>query len=490
MGLYSVTILKILIDRILLKCDQIFKVNNGKSIFELTAVARLQVIIKCIYDETGVELNTGTISTYFSKIRNCKSEQISIGIKYYTILRQFAHFNEVDNQVISNNNNSAHDKYPQKINSIYTEGDPKDPAHPEFPINHPSFPASPHYLISIPGFSEVWLKDESVNLTGTHKDRKALEIYLAMQNEYFSRLQRMKEENNGRPAPILHVSIISSGNEAYAIQTMFKLFGYPNLHVLLDDKMKTKPIVNNLKDIGCIVDFDDLSKKRDKEYVLNKTRNPEGVDWTTYNNKEKYSSNWRKFYDWLSYEILNLSPDICFIPCGTGDLFLNVLEFNKAEIEASNNMGSGHELLHDRRFFGHIEKLRNCSFIGASTKDPNSLADKLYTPFNSPLDEPFQTKVAEYISKGNCGKLTQVRETENEYLKFAHKYANKLGVKHEYSGIAGLAMFFKMKHLLDPNKKIVIVNTGQLRLFNDVDSQKRSLTQMIESFYSKLNLIT
>ena len=56
---------------------------------------------------------------------------------------------------------------------IRSENDPKKP---EFPPENPKFPATPTYRIKIPGFSNVWLKDESKNPTGTHKDRMAWEI--------------------------------------------------------------------------------------------------------------------------------------------------------------------------------------------------------------------------------------------------------------------------------------------------------------------------
>ena len=40
-----------------------------------------------------------------------------------------------------------------------------NPNKPEFPPEHPRFPATPTYKIKVPGFSNVWLKDESVNPT-------------------------------------------------------------------------------------------------------------------------------------------------------------------------------------------------------------------------------------------------------------------------------------------------------------------------------------
>ena len=51
-----------------------------------------------------------------------------------------------------------------------------NPNKPEFPPGNPKFPATPTFKIEVSGFSNVWLKDESVNPTGTHKDRMAWEI--------------------------------------------------------------------------------------------------------------------------------------------------------------------------------------------------------------------------------------------------------------------------------------------------------------------------
>lgn len=61
------------------------------------------------------------------------------------------------------------------LNSITIESE-NDPNKPEFPSDKPEFPATPTYKIEVPGFSNVWLKDESYNCTGTHKDRLAWEM--------------------------------------------------------------------------------------------------------------------------------------------------------------------------------------------------------------------------------------------------------------------------------------------------------------------------
>jgi hypothetical protein len=54
-----------------------------------------------------------------------------------------------------------------------------DPSKPEFPPDNPSFPATLTFKINVPGFENVWLKDESVNkFSGTHKDRLAWEVVI------------------------------------------------------------------------------------------------------------------------------------------------------------------------------------------------------------------------------------------------------------------------------------------------------------------------
>src|SRR3989338_7675962 len=62
-------------------------------------------------------------------------------------------------------------------------GSENNPNNPEFPPDKPKFPATPTYKIEVPGFSNVWLKDESVNkYSGTHKDRFAWEVVVLYRN--------------------------------------------------------------------------------------------------------------------------------------------------------------------------------------------------------------------------------------------------------------------------------------------------------------------
>src|SRR5665213_822836 len=109
-----------------------------------------------------------------------------------------------------------------------------DPLKPEFPSDDPKFPATPTYKIEIPGFSDVWLKDESYNPTGTHKDRMAWEIVVT----YKDFLMAKKRGQTHGPLPSM--SIISSGSAATAIQSQLIRHKLPNLKVLVDVNISDK----------------------------------------------------------------------------------------------------------------------------------------------------------------------------------------------------------------------------------------------------------
>jgi len=81
-----------------------------------------------------------------------------------------------------------------------------NPRKPEFPPGNPKFPATPTYRIKVPGFSNVWLKDESINPTGTHKDRMAWEMVVTYRDFLLAK------KNGQIKGKLPHMSIISSGS--------------------------------------------------------------------------------------------------------------------------------------------------------------------------------------------------------------------------------------------------------------------------------------
>jgi len=332
----------------------------------------------------------------------------------------------------------------EKILKSIVVASENDPNKPEFPPDNPKFPATSTYKIKVPGFSNVWLKDESVNkYSGTHKDRLAWEVVILYRNFLLAK-QRGQLVGN---LPIF--SIISSGAAAIAIGRMLRDYSLPHLKVMVDKNMNIK-IYEAIKKSRCEVFKTDLSRKPLTPLeILILTKNENGFDLTSNQGVGLEIGN----YDWMGYEILNNSPEYCFIPFGTGTVFEKVLELNKLEV--------GYQK-HDPRFQGNVEILRNCNFMGVTTKNPQSKADKLYA-HHLPFPKINEEWIEFYKRSGFCGSETGIYLIKEEFLDEAMKLAESQGINCEPSGISGLALMLQMKKQLPKNNKMLIINTGKTK---------------------------
>lgn len=319
-----------------------------------------------------------------------------------------------------------------------------DPLKPEFPADDPKFPATPTYKLEIPGFENIYIKDESFNPTGTHKDRMAREMVVTYRDFLVAK------EKWQLDLPLPHMSIISSGSAAIAIQTQFKKYKLPNLKVLVDKNIESE-ILKSMKELWSIIYSTDLShKKLNFNEILELTENPDGFDITSSEALDPTT----RYYDWLSYEIINFSPDYCFIPFGTWNLFENILNITKKEASTTN---------HDPRFNGDIEAIRKCNFIWATTNDKNSkAAAKLYSP-HLPFVHFNGQWIKIYRQAGFCGYDSDVLILKEKYLDEAIKIAKENNIRFEPSWIAWLALFLEMKNQIDSKKRILIVNTWKTK---------------------------
>lgn len=324
------------------------------------------------------------------------------------------------------------------LKSIKVKSD-NDPHNPEFPPESPKFPATPTYKIAVPGFTNVWFKDESHNPTGTHKDRMAWEMIVTYKDFLISK-------KLGHINTLPRMSIITSGNAGFVVQKRLKEYGLPNLKCLVDFSLSPE-IKLKLKQIGCEVYETNLSKKPFSwKEILELTDNKDGVDITSSEALDPTT----RYYDWLSYEIINSSPDYCFIPFGTGNLYENILNINKKEVSSQK---------HDPRFRGKVNKLRKCNFIGSTTTNKNSKADKLYSP-HLPFVHFGEQWIRFYKYAAYCGKESNVYSLDEKYLDEALILAKKLKLNVEPSGVAGLALLLQMRKKIPKNAKILIVSTG------------------------------
>jgi len=318
-----------------------------------------------------------------------------------------------------------------------------DPNKPEFPPNNPKFPATPTFKIKILGFNDVWLKDESINPTGTHKDRMAWEMIVSYK-------QLLVAKRDGRINKLPQMSIISSGSAANAIQHMLKKYNLPNLKVLMDYHTDKK-IKTSLENLGCELYETDLSRRiLYTDDILKLTDNENGIDITSDESLGPHSI----FYDWLSYEILNEKPEYVLVPYGTGNLYENIINVAVRETKSF--------FMHDKRLKINSAEIKKINFLGATTNNPNTQADKLYSP-HLPFVHFDTHWIKLAIQKGYIGENSSVHTVQEKYFDEAIKIAKENKVNCEPSGIAGLALMLQMKNKLDKNKKILIVNTGKTK---------------------------
>jgi hypothetical protein len=322
----------------------------------------------------------------------------------------------------------------------------QNPDNPEFPPFSPKFPATPIKKIHIDG-RRILIKDESYNPTGSHKDRMAWEIV-----KHYKKLIRNRRSSASISQDLPTASIISSGSAALSIQSMFRQFSLPNLHVLYD-KMRTDPrITSRLKSIGCILYAHDLNAKElTSEDVLALTKNPRGFDITA---RSLLDPGKRKYYDWLSYEILNQSCTHVFVPVGTGDLFVNLLTILRDEIL---------NIANDKRLHVGVNDITDINIYGATSEDSKTGMDKLYAPYRPTLQEAREL-VDNCKAQDICGTESGIYNIDEKYVVEAMNIARQYSLATEPSGMAGLALFLSKRDSIPIDSPVLVVNTGWMYL--------------------------
>ena len=401
---------------------------------------------------------------YFLKIKNDASETDFIGVTpmYLSALSYFLYnrpFEDIDIK--------------PPVSEIQEE-------IPEFPSMHASFPSTPTIPLRINSlYNEIkqkksqitlntrkiianlfktneyitdttlWYKDESINPTGTHKDRMAWEIYLWYDNE-------IKKQINtpGQKIFLKSLSLISSGSAAYSVQKLLRDRGLPNLRVLMD--LNTNPnLIKFLESKDCKVYLQDLdAKEYSSKEILELTDNKEGLDLTY---SPEFDKSREVYYDWLSYEVLNQNPNWVFTPVGTGDLYKNIILRNSKEMDKK---------VFSKRFFGDKKILMQCNFIGAASNKKQSKMKMLYSAFQNKTIKNIQSQIVTPLkNKQNCGKDTDIKLVQEKYIEAAIEVATYFNITFEPSGISGLALFLQMadnnKINIKSHDKVIIVNTGK-----------------------------
>ncbi len=328
-----------------------------------------------------------------------------------------------------------------------------NPRRPEFPPARPKFPATPAKRLRLPEFRgvEILVKDESLNPTGTHKDRMAWEIA-----RMYGRMLEAKAEGkiNGRlPA----VSLVSSGNAAIALGEMMHAFGLPKPHILVSTRTPEEIIVELRKHHVDVYETDLAKRALTSDEILERTRNPNGIDLTRGRMANELG---RTFYDWMTFEVLNTKPDYIIVPYGSGQLFNNLFEHYYDQLQRVRQL--------DPRLRNPRTLQSGVNLIGV-TSPIGSIASMLSAPhLPESVKEETQTQKSHVISQmrraGVLGEKSGIHEIHDEWILRAANIALNQRMRFEPSALAGLAWLLQHKKDIPKGKRVLIVSTGKGKL--------------------------
>ncbi|WP_339614293.1 PLP-dependent lyase/thiolase [uncultured Parvibaculum sp.] len=337
----------------------------------------------------------------------------------------------------------------EKIRNAIVAPQTDDPDYPEFPPHSPRFPATPTYPIDV-GDRKIYIKDESFNPTGSHKDRWAWEMLLQYKQIVAEAIAK------GPPYGVQISSMISAGSAALAAQMLFRARGLPSLKVIMDQTRTSQSIVKLLESLGAEVKLHDLdARELTKDDVLEITDNIGGREITSRSSDAPYEST---FYDWLVYEILNEvepgTPTHIFLPVGSGDLFSNIAYILRKEKNGE---------VHDPRLQISMKDLDKIYVYGATTEEEKTNMVKLYAKYRPSL-ERIKDELVSFKYDKIIGDKSGIFYITDEDAKNARQYAQHNNIRHELSSLAGLALFIKIQNDIPLKDKVIVVNTGWMHV--------------------------
>ena len=335
----------------------------------------------------------------------------------------------------------------EKIQNAIIEVSQNDPDLPEFPPLSPKFPATPTYPLQIDENRTIYIKDESYNPTGSHKDRMAWELVLYYKNTLIPEALTTQPKNG--LYKLKAMSMLSAGTAALAVQHFLRFYGLPNLHVLMDKK-NTAPR-DWLERLGCQITLCDLDQEELKQEDIKRlTNNSDGIDVTW---RDETDPDRMRYYDWLSFEIINEKPKHVFVPVGTGDLFHNILKICEYSLHHPDRR---------RNLDVTEEDIRSLNIYGVTTSQKNSIMTKLYAAFR-PHFKTIRDDLENMKQNNICGSRSNLYEIDDHLIGEAQQLV-KGKITTEPSGIAGLAYFLQIKDEIPREEKVLIVNTGRLHI--------------------------
>lgn len=340
-----------------------------------------------------------------------------------------------------------------------------------YDLKNPEWQPTPERKLgsSTDGYGVVSVKDESVNITGTMKDRPAWELVklyadyafgVALRTAGFS---QAKAEDYLKCQRIPHFTLITSGNEGAAVAVAFERYKLPPPKLVVGNTINPTD-EERVKKLRADIYKVDLSKKISPSMMKLLTENENGVEITSQS--PHFLPN-VIFYDWLVHEVFRGQPDDLYVPYGSGRLMENFLTWQSLTLSKGPDARLGIRQGDTAALQEMVARVQKMNIFGAEPAKKDSQADKLTAPFKPFLifqDQDIRSQVDLHRTGEHTGKF-KVRE---EYITRAYEIFRKHGVQAEPSAAAGLALYLQRcdtatkrgrETLL--SRRAVIVNTGK-----------------------------
>ncbi len=247
--------------------------------------------------------------------------------------------------------------------------------------------------------SNVFIKDETVQPTGTWKDRRSRLI-----------IERALAAN------VNHLVLITSGNAGYSLAHLAE--NTPLRVTIIVDQHLPEVIQQKLESVcDRVLRVDLNSKVLSSDEVISLAR--ESADETIWDVTNGFEDAYASIID----ELADLAPDVIFCPVGSGEAFVGLA--NAIEARSSTT-----------------------KLIGVTPSSASSIADKLTTPWS-----PYTPRILELIATKH--QLLRVSEEE---IANAYNEAKTI-INCEPSSAIVFAGFAQLK--LSPDVRVVLINSGK-----------------------------
>lgn len=337
-------------------------------------------------------------------------------------------------------------------------------------LKYPEWEQTPTRTLDLTaeGYGMISVKDESVNPTGTMKDRPGWELVKLYGDYSFGLflqtigLSEAKTKDFLRRQRIPRLTLMTSGNEGTAVAAAFEKYNLPPPKIVIGSSLKQSE-KKRLKSLRADIYSVDLSRKLDPAMMKVVTDNENGIEITS---QSPHFLPQVVFYDWLAHEIFRERPDDVYTPYGSGRLLENLLTWQTLTLRHPDPR-LGVDPKNQSAVQEAVSAVQKINVFGAEPAAADSVADKLTASF-----KPFlifkAADVRSQVALHRTGHETAILKVGEEYIRRAYEIFQREGITSEPSAAAGLALYLQRCDQAGKRekdriiaRKALVVNTGK-----------------------------